>query len=172
MADRFDKTELEGILEDAQEQLRTVARIQAERAQLIGTATVANKRVTVSVNADGIVVETKFGPGIENLGFSAIAKAVTEAAQLAARDLGEKNRVLMAPLQSQRARLPKLSDLIASMPDLSRELPPPPKAPLTPPDSADRDPEPGAEEMRFTNVESYDHGHDHEVQSRTTESGW
>ncbi|MFF3566715.1 YbaB/EbfC family nucleoid-associated protein [Nocardia jiangxiensis] len=170
MAYKFDRAELESMVEDAQEQLRTVARIQQQRAQLIGTATVSNKRVTVSVNADGVVVETRFGPGIENLGFSAIAKAVTEAAQLAAQDLAEKNRELMSPLQSQRARLPKLSDLIEGMPDLRGQLPTPPEPSLKPPNSAERNPLPGADEMQFTDVESYDH--DHEVQHRPTEAGW
>ncbi|WP_235746517.1 YbaB/EbfC family nucleoid-associated protein [Nocardia coffeae] len=172
MAYKFDKAELESMVEDAQEQLRTVARIQQQRVQLIGTATVSNKRVTVSVNADGVVVETKFGPGIENLGFSAIAKAVTEAAQLAAKDLAEKNRELMSPLQSQRARLPKLTDLIEGMPDLRGQLPTPPEPSLEPPNSAERNPLPGADEMQFTDVESYDHDHDHEVQHRPTEAGW
>ncbi|MQY23170.1 YbaB/EbfC family nucleoid-associated protein [Nocardia macrotermitis] len=170
MAYEFDRAELESIVSDAQEQLRTVARIQHERAQLVGTATVSNKRVTVSVNADGVVVETKFGPGIENLGYSAIAKAVTEAAQLAAQDLAAKNRDLMSPLRSQQSRLPKLTDLIEGMPDLRGELPTPPEPSLKSPNSAERNPLPGADEMQFTDVESYDH--DHEVQHRTTEAGW
>jgi hypothetical protein len=116
------------------------------------------------------VIETKFGPGIENLGFSAIARAVTEAAQRASQDLAEKNRAIVGPLEHQRARMPKLTDLIEDMPDLRGQLPKPPEPSLAPPNSADRASDPGENELRFTDVETFDHARG--PQRRTTESGW
>ncbi|WP_245402135.1 YbaB/EbfC family nucleoid-associated protein [Nocardia albiluteola] len=166
----FDKAELEGMLADAQQQLRDIASIQQRRAQLVGTATASNRRVTVSVNANGVVIETKFGPGIENLGFSAIARAVTEAAQRASEDLAAKNRELVAPLEGRRARMPRINDLVAGMPDLLGQMPKPPEPSLAPPNSDDREPTPGENTLHFTNVESYDH--DRGPQRRTTEAGW
>lgn len=83
MANERAKAELAGLIEEVGQQFREIARIQEERAQLTASATVRRKRVTVTVNADGVVIETKFGPNIEDLSYSEIAAAVTEAAQKA-----------------------------------------------------------------------------------------
>ncbi|MET7768689.1 YbaB/EbfC family nucleoid-associated protein [Nocardia sp. NPDC005366] len=130
MTNEREKADLHEIIEGVQAQFRHVARIQRERAEITGRATV-RKRVTVTVNADNKIIETKFGPDIEDLTYSEIAKAVTEAAQLAAEEVGRKVGELMAPFQEQRARLPSLSDLIDGIPDM--RIPETIEAPLTPP---------------------------------------
>ncbi|MEV0252260.1 YbaB/EbfC family nucleoid-associated protein [Nocardia sp. NPDC050712] len=135
MANEIVKEQMVAVLEGVQQQFRTIARIQQSRAALTASAT-ARKRVTVTVNASGTIIETKFGSGIEDLSYSEIARAITEAAQQAHAEVGRKTEELMAPLQQQRARLPKLSDLVEGMPDLSPpELPP---VSLAPPGSPER----------------------------------
>nr|WP_232541789.1 YbaB/EbfC family nucleoid-associated protein [Nocardia bovistercoris] len=130
-------------MDQVQEQFRTIARIQGVRAELTGTASVLKGRVRMTVDANGTVVETKFGPSIEDLSYAEIAKAVTDAAQRAAADLAERQSELMRPLDEQRARLPKLSDLIEGMPDLAL-----PNAPKPGPVTAGDGERPG-----FENVE-------------------
>jgi DNA-binding protein YbaB len=175
MTNELAKSEMAALLEEVQEQMRTVARVQQERAQLIGSASVRAKRVTVFVNAEGTVIETRFGPDIEDLSYAEIAKAVTEAAQLAAADAARKGQQLTAPLHDRRARLPKLSDLIEDMPDFTSQLPQAPKVSTAPPGAAERrvsggGPEDGSTAMEFSNVEAYDH--DGVMDRGVTGSSW
>ncbi|WP_043647679.1 YbaB/EbfC family nucleoid-associated protein [Nocardia thailandica] len=130
MVNERAKSDLYEIMETVQEQFRQVERIQRERADIVGKSTV-RKRVTVTVNADNKIIETKFGADIEDLTYPEIAKAVTEAAQLAADDVARQLAELMSPFQATRARLPKLSDLIEGMPEL--RMPGKVDAPLNPP---------------------------------------
>ncbi len=163
MTNERAKADLATIIDGVQEQMRTIARLQLERAQLVASATV-RKRVTVTVNADNTVVETTFGPDVEDLTFAEIARAVTEAAQQASAEIARKTRDLFAPLQTQRDQLPKLTELVEGMPDL--RIPEPPRAPTAPPQR--RPVSDGS--MRFTDVEAYDH--DNDRGHRATDSGW
>ncbi|WP_036498225.1 YbaB/EbfC family nucleoid-associated protein [Nocardia aobensis] len=166
MTNEHMKAELAGIIGEAQQQLRVIAEIQRDRAELTGTASVRKNRVTVSVNADGTVIETKFGAGIEDLSYSEIARAVTEAAQQASKNLAQRHRELTAPLRERRARLPKLTDLIEDMPDV--RLPTAPEPSLAPPDSPERTAAYGADEFRFADAETYPV----EPERRVTDSSW
>ncbi|MFF2087779.1 YbaB/EbfC family nucleoid-associated protein [Nocardia sp. NPDC058176] len=132
MSNERAKAEMADILEGVQEQMRTIARLQQERAEMMASATV-RRQVTVTVNADNVVIETKFGPDIEDLTLAEIAKAVTEAAQQAAAEMARKTSQLLEPLNDQRARMPKLSDLVPGIPDIS--APEPVMAPTTAPNS-------------------------------------
>ncbi|MFD4460654.1 YbaB/EbfC family nucleoid-associated protein [Nocardia sp. NPDC058480] len=135
MTNEQARSDLHTVIDGVQEQFHTIARIQQERAEIIGTATV-RKRVTVTVNADNRVIETKFAADIDDLDYAEIAKAVTEAAQQAAAEVARKTAELTAPFQQQRARMPKLSDLIDGMPEL--RIPAPVEASLAPPKARDR----------------------------------
>ncbi|WP_330183407.1 YbaB/EbfC family nucleoid-associated protein [Nocardia sp. NBC_01503] len=134
------RNDLSDILEGFADQMRTITQLQRERAALTATATVRQKRVTVTVNAEGTVIETKFSADIEDLDYPEIAKAVTEAAQQAAAEVARRGREVLAPVSQNRNRLPKLADLVPGMPDLSRELrvPEPPVVSTAPPKSPER----------------------------------
>ncbi|WP_167472146.1 YbaB/EbfC family nucleoid-associated protein [Nocardia arthritidis] len=151
MTSDFGRLDTAAVLEQVQEQMRQIARVQRERVQLTASATV-RKRVTVTVNADGMIIETKFAPGIEDLSFGEIAKAVTAAAQQATAEVARKGQELMAPLQERRSRLPKLSDLLEDMPDLDALRPEAPPVPTTPPHAEVEEPE-GAP-MEFDDVDT------------------
>ncbi|NEW39042.1 YbaB/EbfC family nucleoid-associated protein [Nocardia cyriacigeorgica] len=138
MANEQAKAQLAGLVDEVTQQFREIARIQDERNQLTASATVRRKRVTVTVNADGAVIETKFGPNIEELTYPEIAAAVTEAAQKATAEVMRKGQQLMSPLDDRRARLPKLSDLIDGMPDLTGHLPAPQRASTASPAARNR----------------------------------
>ncbi|WP_067695729.1 YbaB/EbfC family nucleoid-associated protein [Nocardia jejuensis] len=140
MSNERARADLNDILEGFADQMRTITELQRERAALTATATVRQKRVTVTVNAEGTVIETKFGSGIEDLDYAEIAKAVTEAAQQASAEVAARGREVLAPVSQNRDRLPKLSDLVPGMPDLSRELraPEPPVVSTAPPKSPER----------------------------------
>ncbi|MGK8511909.1 hypothetical protein ACRS5S_29100 [Nocardia asiatica] len=56
MTNEQAKADLADILDGVQEQMRIIARLQQERAELTGRATVRGKRVTVVVNADNAVM--------------------------------------------------------------------------------------------------------------------
>ncbi|WP_194825894.1 YbaB/EbfC family nucleoid-associated protein [Nocardia sp. XZ_19_231] len=143
MTNEQARSDLHTVMDGVQEQLRTIARMQQERAQIVGTATV-RKRVTVTVNADNQVIETKFAADIDDLDYAEIAKAVTEAAQQAAAEVARKTAELTSPLQAQRARMPRLSDMIDGMPEL--RIPQPVEASLAPPKARERAEQVGGEE--------------------------
>ncbi|KAF0848240.1 YbaB/EbfC family nucleoid-associated protein [Nocardia caishijiensis] len=135
MVNEQARADMADILEGVQEQMRTIARLQQERATLTATATV-RRHVTVTVNADNVVIETKFGPDVEDLSYAEIAKAVTEAAKQASADMARQTSQLLEPLNTQRARMPKLSDLVEGMPEIT--VPEQVKAPTTAPNSPTR----------------------------------
>ncbi|NKX88717.1 YbaB/EbfC family nucleoid-associated protein [Nocardia coubleae] len=136
MTNEHAKAQMEDILETVQQQLRAIGQVQQDRAKLVASATV-RKRVTVTVNADYKVIETKFASDIDDLTYTEIAKAVTEAAQQAAAEVARKTRELMAPVQTERARLPKLTELVEGIGDFT--IPQPVEASLEPPNSPERE---------------------------------
>lgn len=171
MTNERAKSDLADILDGVQEQMRLVAQLQQERAELTASASVRGKKVTVTVNADNQVIETKFGANIDELTYSEIAKAVTEAAQQASAEMARKTSRLLAPLQDQRARMPKLSDLVEGMPEV--KAPDPILASTAPPNSKQRqrasDDSPAEDgSMRFSDTEHLDSGRGGSV----TDSSW
>lgn len=126
------------MLEAMSEQMQGLARVQRDRARLMATVTACDKRIAVTVNADGILIETRFADDIGDLSYSEIAAAITEAVQGAAKKVSEQGRLLMEPLREHKARLPHLSELIEGMPDISSVMPVPPVVSTAPPNSAER----------------------------------
>ncbi|UGT59994.1 YbaB/EbfC family nucleoid-associated protein [Nocardia asteroides] len=118
MTNEQAKADLASIVDEVQQQMRTIARVQQARAELTGTGTARGKRVTVTVNADNAVIETKFSADIAELEYAEIAKAVTEASQRACAEVAARTGELMQPVREQQARLPKLADLIEDMPNM------------------------------------------------------
>ncbi|WP_328395552.1 YbaB/EbfC family nucleoid-associated protein [Nocardia sp. NBC_00416] len=144
--------ELASVLEEFQQQMKTVVRLQQERARLTATASVQEQRVTVTVNANGAVIETLFADNVSDLSYSEIAEAVTSAALEAAAEVARRSRELTEPLAEHRKRMPKLSDLVEGMPDLESLRPARVPVPTTPPNSPDRL-EAETPEMEFADVE-------------------
>lgn len=121
------------VLDGLRDQLQGIAELQRQRSLLSATATVGEKRVQVTVNADGMVVETRFSDDIADLSYDEIAEYVTAAAQAATRGVMARSRELMQPLLERKSRLPKLSEMVEGAPDLEDFVPVSPPAPTTPP---------------------------------------
>ncbi|MFG1794411.1 YbaB/EbfC family nucleoid-associated protein [Nocardia sp. NPDC049149] len=118
------------LMDALNDQLAGIAEMQKKRMQLIGTASVCDKRIHVTVNATGVLIDTRFADDIGDLTFDEIAAAMTEAVQAAAADVERKGQELREPLLDRKARLPKLSELVEGVPELGTP------APLTPPAAA------------------------------------
>jgi DNA-binding protein YbaB len=102
-----------------QEQLANFAAIQRQQSALTATASVAAGMVQVSVNARGVVIETRIDHDyldeydVEDLGHD-----ITDAAQRAAATVQRRASALMEPLMEHRAALPSLSEIISGATDL------------------------------------------------------
>ncbi|WP_067695698.1 YbaB/EbfC family nucleoid-associated protein [Nocardia jejuensis] len=145
-----------GILEGFAQQMRAVAEVSRKRAQLTAGGTAAGGRITVVVNADHIVIATRFSPDIDELTPDELAKGVTAAAQKAAAEVARLTKELLQPIRDERARLPKLSELIEGMPDVQALAPLDPPVSLAPPNSRERLSQRDAPAVEFTDALDYD----------------
>ncbi|NKY60867.1 YbaB/EbfC family nucleoid-associated protein [Nocardia flavorosea] len=118
-------------------QMRSIAEVQKKRSLLTATVLAEEKRIEVTVNADGLLIDTKFAGDILDLTMDEIAAALTRAVQDAAAEVQKKARVLMDPLLEHRESLPKLSEMIDGAPDMGDVIPRPPVTPTMSPDSPD-----------------------------------
>ncbi|WKG03110.1 YbaB/EbfC family nucleoid-associated protein [Mycolicibacterium sp. HK-90] len=112
-----------------QEQLADLAVVEQARAELSATGTRADGTVTMTVNADGVVVEAVVSETyLDAHELADLGGHITAAAQDAARDVARKLAELLAPLAQRRERMPSLSDVVEGAPDI-RDLLLPPAAP-------------------------------------------
>ncbi|MFD4405713.1 YbaB/EbfC family nucleoid-associated protein [Nocardia sp. NPDC058499] len=118
-------------------QMRGIAEVQKKRSLLTATVLAEDKRIEVTVNADGVLIDTKFADDVLDLTMDEIAAAVTKAVQDAAAQVQHKARELMDPLLTHRNSMPKLSEMIEGAPDLGGLIPQPPPTPTMSPDSPD-----------------------------------
>lgn len=138
MANERLKADAAMMMEALHEQMLGIARIQRDRSRLTATATACEKRITVTVNADGVLIETRFADDIGDLSHEEIAAAMTEVVQAAARKVTEQARLLMEPLRERKSQLPRLSDLLEDAPDLGSVAPTAPPVSCAPPHSPQR----------------------------------
>jgi DNA-binding protein YbaB len=127
------RARLEELMDAVHKGMRSIAEAQEERAKLTATASEAGKRVTVTVNADGIVVETRFAGDIDELTYDEIATAVTKATQRAAMDVRARSQELMAAASQGFGNIPEFDEMAQDIPDFTKLLPPASEVPLAPP---------------------------------------
>ncbi|MEU4342152.1 YbaB/EbfC family nucleoid-associated protein [Nocardia sp. NPDC023852] len=149
MTNEASMARLADLLDTVQAGMKSIEKMQQQRALLTGVGTAANDRVKVTVNADGAVIETRLTGDIHKLTYDQIGDAVTSAAQDAIAEMRRKTAELMQPLQERNPLVPKLSELAPGAPDVFDLIPKPPEASLAPPDSPDRK----ANDPTFTDVE-------------------
>ncbi|MFD9551950.1 YbaB/EbfC family nucleoid-associated protein [Nocardia salmonicida] len=129
------------VLDEVVELISGIAAAQIHQRQLTATVSVEGERITVVADASGAVDRIEFADDIDELSYGQLARSTLRAAQQAAEQVRDRADELLAPLRSLHARLPKLSDLVDWLPPQD-ELPPPPRALLTPPDERDPRPDP------------------------------
>lgn len=167
------EAEAASILDGLTAQLREIAEASQQRVQLMANGTAAGGRVTVTVNADGVVIATKFSGDIGDLTYEEIAKAVTTAAQKAAEDVLRQSRELLQPYRDRRATMPRLSDLIEGLPDVGALAPTaPPPASLAPPNARERLAQYTEPAPRFSNAVDYDDWNSDQRNRGATDSSW
>ncbi|RDI63375.1 YbaB/EbfC family nucleoid-associated protein [Nocardia pseudobrasiliensis] len=126
------------MMEALSEQMSGIAEIQRNRARLTATVTACDKRISVTVNADGILIDTKFADDIKDLSYEEIAAAMTHSVQAAAQKVQAMTIELMEPLRERKARLPRLSEMLEGAPDLGDMMPMTPRVSTAPPNSPER----------------------------------
>ncbi|MBB5912858.1 DNA-binding protein YbaB [Nocardia transvalensis] len=170
MVDDVTTAQFADLMESLREGVEAIARVQRQQAQLTATASAAGKRVTVMVNAKGVVIQTRFGPDIEDLTYAEIAAAVTSAAQDAAGQVFQRTRELVEGLRQEQSRLPNFSDFLPGMPDVEAMLPEPPEVSTAPPGQRPEQVEDSAEEPAvFTGAVTLDPAGE---RSNISESSW
>lgn len=137
MVNRRLQEDMAIMLDGLSEQMRGIAEVQRKRAQLTATVTACEKRIEVTVNADGLLIETKFADDILDLEMDEIALNITAAVQAAAAEVAQKAADLVKPLREHRDSLPPLSEIVDGLPTLGGLIPSAPPAPTVPPSSPD-----------------------------------
>ncbi|WP_433562646.1 YbaB/EbfC family nucleoid-associated protein [Nocardia sp. CA-151230] len=157
MANEAEKAQLAGLKELVKGSFASIARAQQQRALLTATAQAAGRRVTITVNADGVVIKTEFSDDIDDLTYSEIADAVTKATQDAAAQVQQRAQQIMTGLQEEQARIPSMSEFFPMMPDVQSMIPTPPEVSMAPPGSPERTTVEPDTAVRFSKVEEYEH---------------
>ncbi|MEU1980928.1 YbaB/EbfC family nucleoid-associated protein [Nocardia sp. NPDC019395] len=160
--------QLADLFDSVQAGMSSIEKMQREWALLTATGTAARGLVTVSINAEGTVIETRFAGEIDELSYSEIADAVTEAAQAAMTEMRQKTAALMAPVQEPDARIGSLSELAPGAPDIVGLVPAAPQVSIAAPGSPERL-SGEAEVMEFTGTENIDRD---PQPSKVTEKRW
>ncbi|WP_054811303.1 YbaB/EbfC family nucleoid-associated protein [Nocardia arizonensis] len=101
----------------------TLADRQQRRAELYATATAEGRRVTASVNADGVLIDIQFSGAIGDLDYDEIAAAITDAARVAVASVARKVAELYAPtVADDRPAFPGPDILLAGLERLRDQL--------------------------------------------------
>ncbi|OHT77310.1 hypothetical protein BKG69_23260 [Mycobacteroides chelonae] len=135
----FGSFDFVDIIARAQEQISEITELQKKQVALVASATVADGLVTVSVNAQGVVIETKIDRDyLDEFGLEDLNKHITEAAQTAARDVQSRAQELIAPAMDRRKAFPSFSEFFEGAPDISKLVNEMPKPSLAPPNASER----------------------------------
>ncbi|MGC4994620.1 YbaB/EbfC family nucleoid-associated protein [Nocardia salmonicida] len=94
--------------------------LQNQRARLYATGAAEGRRILVAVNADGVMIDLKFAPGVSELEYDEIAAAITAASRVAVAGVARKVAELYAPAAEDRPPYPGPEATLAHI-DLFRE---------------------------------------------------
>ncbi len=108
--------------EEFREKMREINRLQEQHAKLTASATAERRRVTATVNAHGVLVDVKFSSDIDDLTYSEVAEAITEASRAAVAEVGRKGTALFAPLRTERGDAPNVGDIARTIAELRSQL--------------------------------------------------
>lgn len=174
MTNEAAKARLVELVESVQAGMQAIARMQREQVTMTESATDTRRRVTVVVNANGVVVETRLSADVEDLTPEELARAFTEAAQAAALGMARRTREMVASLNKHHQRIPRLSEFIPGIPDVQDLLPTPPEASLEAPAARKLRPyaDDTAKPMQYADVEEWEHDSPGAKKSDVAESGW
>ncbi|MFC9892437.1 YbaB/EbfC family nucleoid-associated protein [Nocardia sp. NPDC127579] len=124
MRDRARELIKEQMLAGLSEQIQALNQAQRQRAELIVNGTAADGLVTVTVNADGGVLDIQFAPGAIDLGRQKLARATTEAVQNAQRQAAQRNTEIFQPVLGAAAGR-DLADVMTDFDEIAAMIPGP-----------------------------------------------
>lgn len=115
MPNEHVKAQFDDILDGFRRSMDELSVIKRKQAELTASGHAADKRVTISVDAQGRIVSTRFTEDITDLDYDEIAEAVTTAARAAQDALAVQTEEILRPLREQQGQLPKITDLVAGL---------------------------------------------------------
>jgi DNA-binding protein YbaB len=173
MADDISIGQFADLMETMRAGVESIARAQEKQAQLTATGYAAGKRVAVVVNANCVVIQTRFSANVADLTYAELAAAITAAGQDAASQIQRRTQEMMDELRAKNARLPKLSEFVPEMPDVREMLSARPEVSTAPPAARVRAAADDADQaMVFTHVAAWDHEKPSGARPGVSESGW
>ncbi|WP_280399594.1 YbaB/EbfC family nucleoid-associated protein [Nocardia carnea] len=113
---------MEAITSSLQEQLRLLAEIEKQRAALTVSAATPDMRVTATVDASGQLIGLELSDDIGKLTPAEIAEAVLATTRQAAAEVTKLSGELFEPMNESRNRMPTLSELFESYPEIESQL--------------------------------------------------
>jgi hypothetical protein len=114
----------EEIMTQIQEQLSLIEEMHRQRVLLTATASSRDERVRVTVNTNGVVIETRFASDIgQVLTADELANTVTEVVQAAAAAVDCKNQELIASLSAEQGLLPRIPEPVEGISGVNSEMP-------------------------------------------------
>ncbi|MGF6885031.1 DNA-binding protein YbaB [Nocardia sp. GAS34] len=140
MANEALKAQVAELMKSVQDYAAATARARERREQLMVTAEAADGRVSVTVNADGVVIDVQFADDVDDLDYGEIAAAVRVAAQDAAA-AAVRESAEITDVTSLARDLPGFSEILPGLPDFDQirtMFPPAPRAPTDLPGSPSR----------------------------------
>jgi DNA-binding protein YbaB len=116
---------VDDVLSGLRDQLVDIAAVRKKQAALKVDAQAADGTVEVTVNAWGQLVKTVIDKSfLDDHDFDELGDYITEAAQAAAREAGQRVAQMMAPINERRSNFPSLSDIVEGIPDPGELMPP------------------------------------------------
>jgi DNA-binding protein YbaB len=107
VAEEHAKTQFEGILDGFRHSMDEISTIEHQQAKLTATGHAAQKRVAITVDARGSIIDTRFAADIADLDYDEIAAAVTRAARAAQDTPAAKQRRSSGRCATDRQSFPR-----------------------------------------------------------------
>lgn len=148
MPEEISEALVADVLEEVTANIAAIQAFHQQRLRLTAEGSSADKRVTIVVNADGVIIETRLADDVGELSYAELAKAMTTAAQRAVAEIRRVTGELLAPIRQRQERLPAITELFPGMPELTEALRVPAASTVPPQDRARGEAGAGAEPDR------------------------
>jgi DNA-binding protein YbaB len=117
--DETDRQELDHVLALVQEQMRDLAVMEEQRAEITATASTADGSVEVTVDAQRVVTSVVIDESyLEGFELAELGGFVVDAVRDAAQEVQRRSAALLTPLSERRESLAAFSDSSIVAPDL------------------------------------------------------
>jgi DNA-binding protein YbaB len=117
------RNEFGHVLALVKEQMRDLSNVQQQRSTLSATATAADGKVEVTVNAQRTVTKTVVDEAyLDEYELTDLGAHVTSAAQAAVQQLDQRAAALLAPMNERRKQVSEISGNVIGLPGFREAL--------------------------------------------------